>query len=318
MKVTVVLCTYNRCESLRKALESVTNSIVPASIDWEVLIVDNNSADQTRETVLEFCGRFPRRLRYLFEARQGKSYALNSGIRATDAEVLAFVDDDVEVDPHWLHHLTALFLNGPWTGAGGRILPESSFIAPRWMETTGRYALAPLAFFDLGTEACELHEEPFGTNMAFRREMFLKYGDFRTDLGPQPGSAIRNEDTEFGSRLISAGERLWYEPSAVVYHSVPRERVQREYFLTWWFDKARAEVRQDGIPSKARRTVAGVPLVFLRSLAVWTVRWVCSFHPGRRFSCKLNMWKAAGRIRECFRQFWLFPRRKEIKVSEVS
>jgi glucosyl-dolichyl phosphate glucuronosyltransferase len=303
MKVTVILCTYNRFRGLEKALNCVAKSIVPSSIEWEVLVVDNNSADKTRETVQEFCERFPRRFRYLFEAQQGKSYALNSGIRATDANVLAFMDDDVEVDPHWLHNLTAVFLKGQWSGAGGRILTESSFIAPRWMETTGRYALAPLAFFDLGAEACELHEEPFGTNMAFRTEMFLKYGDFRTDLGPRPGSEIRNEDTEFGSRLLAGGERFWYEPSAVVYHSVPRERIQREYFLKWWFDKARAEVRQNGISGKRQLRASGVPLYLFRTLFVWTLRWMCSVDPARRFSRKLNVWITAGRIREYYQQF---------------
>ena len=72
--------------------------------------------------------------------------------------------------------------------------------------------------------------------------MFEKYGGFRTDLGPRPGSEIRSEDTEFGWRLLAAGERLRYEPSAVVYHSVSGESASdKQYFLAWWFDKARAE-----------------------------------------------------------------------------
>jgi glucosyl-dolichyl phosphate glucuronosyltransferase len=302
MNVTVILCTYNRASSLRKALSSVAKSIVPDAIEWEVLVVDNNSRDKTRETVEEFCALYPRRFRYLFEAAQGKSHALNSGIRATTAEILAFMDDDVEVDPHWLHSLTRVFLNGSWSGAGGRIRAEAGFVPPPWMETTGRYALAPLAFFDLGGEAGETREAPFGTNMAFRREMFQKYGDFRTDLGPQPGSEIRNEDTEFGERLLAGGERFWYEPTALVYHSVPRERIQKSYFLKWWFDKARAEVRQDGIPRKSRTYIAGVPLFLFRSLGAWTVRWMLSVRAGRRFSCKLNVWKTAGMIQECHRQ----------------
>ena len=71
--------------------------------------------------------------------------------------------------------------------------------------------------------------------------------DFRTDLGPRPRSEIRNEDTEFGSRLLAGGERLWYELSAVVYHSVPEHRVQKKYLLAWWFDKARVDIREHGI-----------------------------------------------------------------------
>ena len=68
------------------------------------------------------------------------------------------------------------------------------------------------------TEPIELSQPPFGTNMAFQKKVFEKHGGFRLDLGPRPGSELRNEDTEFGRRLLAAGERLRYEPSATVYH----------------------------------------------------------------------------------------------------
>ena len=299
-------------------MTSVAGSIVRDSIVWEVLVVDNNSTDKTREIVADFCRENPDRFRYLFEPRQGKSYALNSGIRATDADVLAFMDDDVEVDPHWLCNLTKVFSSNIWAGAGGRIAAEAGFAPPRWMETKARYALAPLAFFDLGEQAGELKEAPFGTNMAFRREMFQKYGDFRTDLGPQPGSEIRNEDTEFGTRLLNGGERIWYEPAAIVYHSVSRERIRKEYFLAWWFDKARADIRQDGIPRESRLYIAGVPLFLLRTLCAWILRWMLSFDPARRFSAKLNVWKTTGLIQECHRQFKVGAREVVTNMGEAA
>jgi glycosyltransferase involved in cell wall biosynthesis len=265
-------------------------------------VVDNNSKDKTREVVEEFICRSPGRFRYLFEPHQGKSHALNSGIRAASGDILAFMDDDVEVDPNWLCNLSKALNDPTWSGAGGRILPEVGFLPPRWLDTSGRYALAPLAIFDLGSEAGELNEAPFGTNMAFRKEMFSKYGDFRTDLGPQPGSEIRNEDTEFGFRLLAKGERFWYEPSAVVYHSVSRGRIRPAYFLTWWYDKARADIKQDGVPQDTRWYLAGVPLYLFRRLCAWTVRWMCTINPVRRFSCKLNVWKTVGMMKECHRR----------------
>ena len=106
MKVTVVLCTYNRCESLATALDSVSVSQVPPSIPWEVLVIDNNSRDRTRDVVEDFARRYPGRFRYLFESQQGKSFALNRGIREASGDVLAFMDDDVTVDPSWLRKLT--------------------------------------------------------------------------------------------------------------------------------------------------------------------------------------------------------------------
>jgi glycosyltransferase involved in cell wall biosynthesis len=304
MSITVIVCTYNRCDSLAKTLASAAALRVPESVEWEVLVVDNQSRDRTCEVVKEFCGRYPGRFRYLFEPRPGKSYALNSGIREARGTVLAFMDDDVTVEPSWLTNLTATLHSGEWAGAGGRILPDKSFSPPRWLslkDSRGRYMLAPLALFDLGAGPGQLAEPPFGTNMAFRKEMFEKYGGFRTDLGPRPGSEIRNEDTEFGARLLAKGERLRYEPSAVVYHSVSEDRVQKKYYLDWWFAKGRADIRQFGVPTNAW-CVLGIPSYLFRRLAMGSLRWMITFDPPGRFHSKLAVWGKAGEIVECYRQ----------------
>jgi glucosyl-dolichyl phosphate glucuronosyltransferase len=301
LNITVILCTYNRSESLAKALQSVAASVMPASTQWTVLVIDNNSKDQTREVVQEFCRKYPGRFSYIFEARQGKSYALNTGVEQSPGDVLVFMDDDVEVDSEWLHNLTASLTHDEWVGAGGRILPEQGFIPERWMDIGDRYGMAPLAMFDLGVEPAELKEPPFGTNMAFRKQVFAKYGGFRTDLGPQPGTEIRSEDSEFGARLLAAGERFWYEPSAVVYHSVPRKRARRAYFQTWWFGKGRADVRELG-REKARWYIAGIPLFLFRRIVVWTLRFTLCPREPQRFSNKLKIYWLAGIILEHYKQ----------------
>ena len=301
MNVTVILCTYNRCHSLPAALESVAASKIPASVEWEVLVVDNNSADKTRDVVEEFTRRHPGRFRYLFEPRQGKSNALNTGIREARGEILAFMDDDVMVDANWLESLLNVFQNPAWAGVGGRILPERDFTPPAWLSLENKYALAPLAIFDLGLQPGEMLEAPFGTNMAFRRGVFDKVGGFRTDLGPRPGSETRSEDTEFGFRVLATGFRLWYEPSAIVYHSLPEHRLRKGYFLAWWYDKARADIRVTGDPDEHQFHVAGVPLNVFRRLVVWTFRWATSLKPDERFSSKLKVWSKAGEIIELHR-----------------
>lgn len=302
MKITVILCTYNRCESLAKALNSVAAQTLPESVDWEVLVVDNNSNDRTREVAEDFSSRHPGRFRYLFEPQPGKSHALNAGIREARADILAFLDDDVTVDPTWLQNLTTALHNGEWAGAGGRIVPGWSRPVPRWLSPGAWYALAPLVQFDLGNVAGGLSEPPFGTNMAFRKEMFEKYGGFLVELGPRPGSEIRNEDTEFGSRLLAAGERLRYEPSAVVCHPVQDNRIEKKYFLAWWFHKGEANIRQFGIRPGTKYFAAGVPLYLFRNLAVWALKWVIAINPSGRFSNKLNVWMKAGEILECYRK----------------
>ena len=315
MKVSIILCTYNRCKSLALALDSIAKLEMPQSVMWEVLIVDNNSGDQTREVAGEFCREHSGRFRYLFEPRQGKSHALNTGIREAQGDILAFTDDDLTVGSTWLQKLTAPLGKMEWAGVGGRTAPPKSFVAPRWLQVDGRFALGPLGMFDLGGKPGELTEAPIGNNMAYRRELFEKHGGFRTDLGPRPGSEIRSEDSEFGRRLISAGERLWYEPSAVVHHSVPNSRVQKDYFLKWWYAKARADIRESGSVAGASWFVAGVPLVQFRRLAVWTLRWMFAVGSARRFANKINTWTCAGQIEECFCQASSKGRHKDARCT---
>ena len=303
MDVTVIVCTYNRCQSLAKALQSVALSTLPESVEWEVLVVNNNSRDQTAEVVADFRRRYPGRFRYLYEPQAGKSFALNTAIREARGSVLAFIDDDVTVEPTWLQNLTVALYNSKWVGCGGCILPQWTCSPPAWLPLKDRYALAPLAVFDPGLEPGPLTEPPFGANMAFQREAFEKYGGFRTDLGPRPGSEIRHsEDSEFGHRLLAAGEQLRYEPSAIVYHSVPQERPQKRYFLSWWFDKTRADLRAFGIPGDTTLFIAGIPLSAFRRLAVWTLRWMVAVGSSQRFSNKIKVWVLAGQILECYRQ----------------
>ncbi len=304
MDVTVILCTFNRSQSLSKALASVAAQVLAEGVGWEVLVVDNNSRDKTREVVDEFHRRYPNRFRYLYEPQQGKSHALNAGIQNARGSVLAFIDDDVVVESTWLESLTSALRRGECAGVGGRILPERTFAPPHWIPLQDRYALAPLAVFNPEIEAGPMTEAPFGANMAFQKCVLEKYGGFRTDLGPRLGgiNPQKSEDSELGLRLLAAGEKLRYAPSAVVYHVVPATRVRKKYFLEWWYDKARADIRAFGIPTDTKWFLAGVPIYLFRRLLVWTLRWLITLEPSRRFSCKLKAWSKVGEIVECYRQ----------------
>ncbi len=269
--------------------------------------MDNNSTDHTREVVERFCRRYPGRFRYVFEPQPGKSLALNRGIREARGDVLAFTDDDVTVEPTWLQNLTAPLSDGEWAGAGGRILLAQPFSPPHWFSCKDPDNVGVLAaLFDRGLQPSELGIAPYGANMAYRKEMFEKYGLFRTDMGPSPNPEVPrpNEDTEFGRRLMAAGERLRYEPSAVVYHPIPQERVNKRYLLAWWFDYGRALIREKGrgpdvwgIP----RHYLGIPKMIGISLSTRALRWMWTLNPRRRFSNKCWTWIMAGQIVETYR-----------------
>src|SRR6266852_75843 len=101
IKISLILCTYNRCQSLARPLESVAASRLPDSVNWEILVGDNTSHDQARHVIEDFCRHYPGRFRYLFEPNQGLSHARNAGIAEARGEIIAFTDDDVTVDPVW-------------------------------------------------------------------------------------------------------------------------------------------------------------------------------------------------------------------------
>lgn len=308
MQISIILCTYNRCSSLAKALESVAASQMPESAEWQVLVVDNNSKDETRRVAETFCRRDAKHFRYVFESQQGKSFALNRGIRESSGDVLAFIDDDITVEPTWLAELTKPLSDPQWAGTGGRVYLPKNFSPPSWMAVEGNHSLVSiLAQFDLGTEAKPLSMPPIGNNMAFRKQVFEKYGGFRTDLGPMPGSEIRYEDTEFGTRVMKAGERILYVPGAVVHHAVEERRLRKGYFLSFHFDYGRALIREKG----QRSPVGIIPracISFFNRLLVLLPRtlwvWLREPEPQRRFFNKCQVWTLLGELSEIWRRFW--------------
>jgi glycosyltransferase involved in cell wall biosynthesis len=292
---------------------------MPKSVDWQVLIVDNNSKDETRQVAESFCRRDPSHFRYVFEAQQGKSFALNRGIREASAEMLAFIDDDITVEPAWLFELTKPLMEAQWAGTGGRVYLPTDFTPPSWMAIEGNESLLSiLALFDLGAEAHPLSKPPIGNNMAFRKEVFEKYGGFRTDLGPTPGSEIRCEDTEFGSRVMNGGEQLLYVPSAVVRHAVEERRLTKNYFLTYHFDYGRALIREKG-----DRNPVGIiprPLIsfsnrLLNTLPRRVWYWLRESDPQKRFFNKCRVWTTAGEIVEICRRSANMGREPEVNLK---
>ena len=302
IKISVLICTYNRAQNLAETIKSAMAQSCPDSETWETLVVDNNSSDQTRQTVEALQHQFPDRIRYVFEQKQGISNARNAAIHEARGEILAFIDDDETADANWLRNLTAQLHSGEWAGAGGRVVPPASFVPPDWLPTKGFFVGGPLAAFDVGKQAGQLNEPPFGANMAFRKEVFEKLGYFRTDLGRSGKNLISNEDTEFGRRVLAAGLRLRYEPSAVTYHPVEESRLQKEYFLLWWFNKGKSDIREIGYQPNTKG-IFGVPLRLVIAFAWGIGQWTASVEPACRFTRKIEVWNCAGQILESFRQW---------------
>src|ERR1041385_2520546 len=117
--------------------------------------------------------------------------------------------------------------------------------------------------------------------MAYRREMFERYGLFRTDLGPRGREMIRGEDTEFGLRLLAGGERVLYVPGAIVYHPVEPERMRLRYFEQYYFGEGRMQIRAFPLPAGTVRWL-GIPRYCYRGFVEHLFRWATSLNPRAR------------------------------------
>ena len=244
LDATVLIPTYNRAALLDETLGYLRHTIVRPQRRWEVLVVDNNSTDDTRRVVERHATSFPVPLRYLHEPAQGRSNALNAGISAAHGEIVAMTDDDVRVDEGWLEAACAALLDAtdPTVDyAGGPVAPIWEANPPEWLDLTRGDLWGTIAIQDHGTQPFDYDQGrkvPLGANMAARRSLFDRIGGFRTDLGRSSGRLVMGQEVpELLMRARAAGLRGRYVPSMRVHHHIPARRLEREYFRRWWFGK---------------------------------------------------------------------------------
>jgi glucosyl-dolichyl phosphate glucuronosyltransferase len=296
--ISVVLCTYNRARRLKAALASFRNMQLPPELAWEMIIVDNNSTDGTATVVSEYQRTAPFDVRYFFERKQGHSHARNRGIVESKGVILAFTDDDVIMDAHWLEQLQHTYDRFDCLGVGGRIAPVWACAKPAWLQEDGPYALMDaIISFDQGDSTCVLKTPPFGANMSFRRTAFEQYGLFRTDLGRVGARLAGGDDTEFGKRLLRNNERLIYNSRVLVYHPVEKERATKEYFQRWYFEYGRTSMRQREVPRGGLQRLR-LPTTSLHSLCESLFLWTIAVNPKRRLYYRLHVCESLGRLRE--------------------
>ena len=234
--VSVVIATYNRCEVLRGALQSLLHQET-AGFAYEVIIVDNNSTDDTVGVIEEQRhGVSGCSLHYRFEKKQGISHARNNGVAVARAPIIAFTDDDIKPAPDWVAKVYESFKRFPDADCiGGKVLPDPATKFPGWLT---EHHWTPLALMDLGDEPLVLDVVNgaglIGANLAVRASVFKDVGQFLPDLQRVKDSIGSLEDTEFELRLAAAKKRLMYVPELVVYAQVLDERLDKAYHRRWY------------------------------------------------------------------------------------
>ncbi len=284
--VSILICTYNRAAFLKQTLAALVDLRRPRDCAVEILVVDNNSTDATREVIAEAAARSPVPVRALFESRPGTSFALNAGLSQVHGEVVALTDDDVVPDPAWLERIVAAFREHDITFAFGKVLPRWGCLPPPEMLTERAHEIwGPLAIVDYGDEVVPYTKEsagqklPIGANLAFARAALAKVGGWRNDLGKINNTLISGEDHEIFFRLRAADlYRGIYVPTIMVRHHVPASRLTRRYFRRWfyWHGRTLARMaREMYAPLDLAQVphIANVPRFLYRQAAYQFWRW---------------------------------------------
>jgi glycosyltransferase involved in cell wall biosynthesis len=293
--ISVVITTYNRADMLGTALQALLRQ-KGEGLRYEIVVVDNNSSDNTRATVENFIASGRANLRYVFEPKQGISHGRNAGIAAARGEIIAFTDDDVVTAENWLTTIRQAFAAHPSAGyIGGKILPHWTEPPPSWLTVHHWW---PLALLDAG-------DEPFAVNAAnalclptanaaFRRNVFSKVGPYLPEFSGR-------EDHEMYLRLWQAGIEGMYVPELVVTATVQPERYQKAYHRNW--NRRTGEMnslmrlderstRDGGVVPTERVprgvTLFGVPLSIYRQFVTESVAWLGNVVTGRDESEQLQ------------------------------
>ena len=253
IELSIIVCTRNRARQLATLFQCLGSQRDIEDIRWEIVIVDNNSTDNTKEVAYAFCEGSNLKVNYLFEPNTGLSYARNSGILASKGSLLLFIDDDVLIPQEFISNaLFAIKEFSEFDIFGFRVLPEwpesglqnQAFKPPFWLSFKKPLNLpinliqSFLPVHDLGPEPLQypnrIAKNPIGASFLVKKEVFEKLGPFREDLGA--GQSGVCEDTEFFWYALINNFKILYWPYAALYHTVDPDRLTVSYLHKWYFN----------------------------------------------------------------------------------
>jgi len=307
--LSIVICTYNRRALLSLALKALLQQQI-SDIDYEVIVVDNNSTPDTQALVVDL-SKIDARLRYVRESRQGNAYARNTGVANARAPIIAFLDDDVTVRGNWVQTIKRTFDETGVDFIGGKVLPRWEEQPPRWLTETH---WAPIAAADYGNSSFPItRENPvclLTANIAFKQEVFRKLGGFSSDVQRSGDSIGSLEDHEFLTRLIRAGVCGLYIPELVVDAHVGRERMTKDYHRRWHTGHGHFySVMQDPEWERSKFSLMGVPSHLYKQTVTKALTWLSKILRGNADAAFAD---------ECrLRFFYGFYRQRKRQTSKI-
>ena len=239
--LSVIICTYNRDKYIYNLLKSVAENDLDISL-YEVVLVNNNSTDNTESECKRFETDFPEvSFQYHLECNQGLSYARNRGIVEAKGNIVVYVDDDATINTEYLTTYYQFFnANTNVYAAGGPILPVYETEEPKWMSHYTRQLITGKLYIGNKTKEFPKGAFPGGGNAAYRKSVFDKVGLFNVDLGRKGTSLIGAEEKDLFDKMTAQGIKFFYLPKAILYHIIPAFKLTEEHFdrLTYSIGKS--------------------------------------------------------------------------------
>jgi len=252
--IDVIICTHNRAQFLVRAVDSVLCQSLNTN-DYRVIIVDNASSDETSEIGRLYADSYAN-VSFVQERKTGLSYARNAGWREATAPFIAFLDDDAVASHVWLAKLLKVFQNvTPQPGCvGGRVDPLWEVPRPEWLSDRASVGLSLVPWVEPPGELPK-HLWLAGANIAFQRSLLEDCGGFPVELGRRGKKLFSMEEIVVINAITEKGYTVYYEPSALVWHHMEKERVNKQKLLqrSFWNGVSCAYVDKVDMTKDAQR-----------------------------------------------------------------
>jgi len=311
VRISVIMINRNGASTLSTALSTLVQSMENClnCQATELLVVDNGSTDDSCRVIEQTLRNHAVAWKLIVEQRPGVNHARNRGIAESSGDILIFVDSDVTFSPHWLESYCKAFKTYLDVDVfGGRVVPDIPDSPPEWFALHGPYARPSITItVDLGdsnlVRPLSSSEGPVGPNMAFRRAVFERFGDFDTDFGLRPGSLVAGAEYEIFDRLAGSNLAFAYVAGASVLHPIRTDQLSKVYFLRRLHGTGRVMSRVRHKRGLEARRFMGLTLFVVRNLleSAWSyIRSVAHREPKERFYylCELSI--QSGHLTEDF------------------
>jgi glycosyltransferase involved in cell wall biosynthesis len=300
MNLDVVVPTYKRSQLLRRTIASLLKASIPAGLNVTILVVDNNSNDDTEAVVHEIAAQSDRSIVYVKETKQGLSHARNGGIAAGTGDIIGLIDDDEEVDDQWFEVIAREFSDPSVNFIGGPCLGNWEIPAPDWLPPGYHSVIGVILPKPRAAFGQQFSGILMGGNAVIRRKVFDQIGAYSTRLGRSGKGLLSEEDAEFYRRLLAAAIHGMYIPELIIYHFIPAERLTRKYYRRWCYWRAVSQGVLDRELKEPVPYIFGIPRHRIgravRSMLSLPQHLLSNQGKGKAFASELATWDLCGFI----------------------